>query len=60
MTDLTKPVTRRTPATVRDGGERRIVVTLHPKIIELRCEGLRDRVRIRYDDLYRQLIKQST
>jgi hypothetical protein len=54
MTDLKKPVTRRTRGTVFERGERRILVTLEPgDMLGLRLERTRRTYRARLSDLFR-------
>lgn len=53
MTKLTKPVTRETSITKRDGGKvRPIVVTLHPGGLLVAQKGTRRRMGISYESLY--------
>ena len=59
MTDLHKPIKRRTDATVRDGGKaRRIVVTLYPgNTIGLRQEKTRREELISIEAAYSLAVK---
>lgn len=60
MTDATKPVTRRTPAAVRDAGRtRRLVVTIHPNgTLGLRPERTRREETITLEAIYSLAVKQ--
>ncbi len=59
MTDLNKPVRRRTSTSVRDGGRpRRIVVTLYPgDYLGLRQEGTRREETIALEAIYSAAVK---
>ena len=58
MTPSTKPVTRLTPATVRDRGQRRqVVVTVVQGLIELRLKGCRQRETVDIETLWHDAIK---
>lgn len=60
MTDLTKPVRRRAPNTIRDGGKvRRLVVTLLPGgTVGLRPEGTRRTEYVSLDACYALAVRQ--
>lgn len=58
MTPLNRPVTRLTPATVRDGGRpRQLVATLVGKTLVLRCYGRRSEEVIDLESAYLAAIK---
>lgn len=53
----TSPVTRETPAFVRDRGARAIIVTVDGPLIVLRAKGLRNREALNVGVLYEQAVK---
>ena len=53
----TSPVTRETPAYVRDKGFRAVIVTITGGLIELRAKGLRTREVVDVTSLYQQAVK---
>ena len=52
------PVTRETPAYVRDKGLRAVIVTVTGGLIELRAKGLRSREVVDVSSIYLQAVKQ--
>ena len=54
----TSPVTRETPAYVRDKGLRSVIVTITGGLIELRAKGLRTREVVDVASIYDQAVKQ--
>lgn len=54
---ITSPVSRETPAYVRDKGLRAVIVTISGGLIELRAKGLRQREVVDVASLYQQAVK---
>ena len=54
----TSPVTRITPAIVRDLGARQVIVTIRDGLIELRGKGLKRTECVDVASLYYQAVKQ--
>lgn len=55
---ITSPVTRETPAYIRDRGLRPVIVTVRGGLIELRAKGLRTREVVDIASIYGQAVKQ--
>lgn len=55
---VTSPVTRETPAYVRDKGLRAVLVTITGGIIELRAKGLRTREAVDVASVYTRAVKE--
>lgn len=55
---VTSPVTRITPALVRDLGARQVVVTIRDGLIELRCKGLKRTECVDIASLYYRAVKE--
>jgi hypothetical protein len=60
-TRLTRPVTRETSVTVRDGGRvREVIVTLEPScVLALRLKGTRTTYRVTADAVYHLAVKRE-
>lgn len=55
---VTSPVTRITPAIVRDLGARQVILTIRDGLLELRCKGLKRTECVDIASLYYQTVKQ--
>lgn len=53
----TSPVTRETPARVRDLGSRQVIARLEGEMLILRAKGLRTREELHLGVLYEQAVK---
>jgi hypothetical protein len=54
----TSPVTRETPAFVRDKGFRAVIVTIRGGLIELRAKGLRSTEAVDIASIYNRAVKE--
>ena len=55
---VTSPVTRITPAIVRDLGARQVIVTIRDGLVELRAKGLRRIEVVDVASLYTRAVKE--
>lgn len=53
------PVTRETPAMVRDLGLRSVIVNISGGVITLRCKGLRTSYEVSVSELYTRAVKEA-
>lgn len=54
---ITSPVTRETPASVRDKGSRAVIATIRGGLLELRAKGLRTTECLDLASLYYQAVR---